>query len=86
MFNKHLMGQMKDGNFNGKGTYYYANGNKYTGDWINDKMSGHGVFTWTDGDRYEGQYKDGKKNGKGKFRYANGQVKEGMWSNDNFIG
>jgi len=38
---------------NGKGTYYYANGNKYIGDWVDDFRSGQGVFKWSDGGRYE---------------------------------
>ncbi len=38
---------------NGKGTYYYADGRKYTGDMMNDKFEGQGVYIWTNGDRYE---------------------------------
>ncbi|CAF4364089.1 unnamed protein product [Rotaria socialis] len=37
----------------GKGVSHYANGNKYTGDWIDDSRTGHGAFTWASGDRYE---------------------------------
>ncbi len=52
---EHMMGQFKD-KMNGKGTYYYANGNKYTGDWVNDMRTGQGVFTWANGNRYEKDY------------------------------
>jgi hypothetical protein len=38
---------------NGKGTYYFVNGNKYTGDWINNHRTGQGIFIWSNGDRYE---------------------------------
>jgi hypothetical protein len=47
------LGQFKDGNFNGKGTYYFNDGNKYIGDWVDDHRTGQGVFTWASGGRYE---------------------------------
>ncbi len=50
------MGQFKDGRMNGKGTRYFADGNKYVGDWIDDRITGQGVFTWPNGDRYEKKY------------------------------
>ena len=31
----------------GKGTYTYTNGNKYYGDWKNDKKNGKGIFYLT---------------------------------------
>ena len=43
-------------------------------------MNGKGVFTWTDGRRYEGQYRDDQKEGFGT--YLNKGVKyEGHWMN-----
>ncbi len=51
--NEQLLGQYKDGKMNGKGTYYYASGNKYTGEMVNDNFEGEGVYIWTDGNRYE---------------------------------
>jgi len=51
--NEQLMGQFLDEKKNGKGTFYYANGNKYIGDFVDDEMAGQGVFTWPDGNRYE---------------------------------
>ncbi len=51
--NEQLVGQYKDGKQNGKGTYYFVNGHKYTGDWVDHQESGEGVFTWRNGDRYE---------------------------------
>ena len=42
---EHVWGQFKDGKMNGKGTYYFADGNKYVGDWVDNNRTGHGVFT-----------------------------------------
>ncbi len=51
--NEQLLGQFKDDKRNGKGTFYYASGSKYTGDMVNGKFEGQGVYIWADGDRYE---------------------------------
>jgi hypothetical protein len=48
-----LLGQYKEGKMNGKGTYYYADGDKYTGDWVDEQKTGQGVFIWASGNRYE---------------------------------
>jgi hypothetical protein len=56
MIDEYVLGQFNDGKKNGKGTFYYASGNKYTGDWVNDQKAGQGVFTWTSGNRYEMRY------------------------------
>ena len=47
-------GEMKNGKKDGRGTFYSANGQKYVGDWVDDKKTGQGVLTWPSGDRYEG--------------------------------
>ncbi len=51
--NEQLLGQFKDDKRNGKGTCYYADGRKYTGDMANDKREGQGVLVWENGERYE---------------------------------
>jgi hypothetical protein len=50
------VGQFKDSKMNGKGTYYFVDGHKYVGDWIDDNRTGQGVFTWANGARYEKEY------------------------------
>ncbi len=54
--NEQLLGQYKDDKMNGKGTVYYADGRKYTGDMVNDKREGQGVYIHTSGNRYEVRY------------------------------
>jgi hypothetical protein len=56
VFHEHLMGQMKNDKCNGQGVKYFANGDTYTGDWVNDQKAGQGVFTSVDGERYERRY------------------------------
>ena len=44
----------------GKGTYIFANGDTYEGDFKENKMHGEGKYTWTSGRFYEGLFEDGK--------------------------
>ena len=44
----------------GKGVYTYATGDKYDGEFKDDKMNGKGVYTYANGDKYDGEYKDDK--------------------------
>ena len=51
-------GELKDGQRHGKGTLTWSpelNGKSdtYTGDWVANKMTGHGVYTYADGRHYE---------------------------------
>ncbi len=48
-----LWGEYKDEKMHGKGTYNFADGRNYTGDWVHGKKMGHGVFISTNGDRYK---------------------------------
>ena len=38
-----------NGDLSGKGTYTYASGNIYTGNWSNGKKNGHGKMAYADG-------------------------------------
>ncbi|MBR6070148.1 MAG: hypothetical protein IKP78_06125 [Ruminococcus sp.] len=46
------------------------------------KMHGKGVFSYTNGDRYEGGYNEGLKHGKGVFTWADGMCYDGEYEND----
>ena len=80
------VGQVVNGLPEGKGIYYYNNGDKYEGDWRNDKFEGKGIYFWNNGNRYEGSYRNGLKEGKGIFYYNNGNRYEGDWRNDKYEG
>ena len=63
----------------GRGTYRYANGAVYEGEWKAGKQEGRGKFRWDDGDEYEGEFKADQIEGHGTYRFANGDVYEGEW-------
>ena len=65
-------GFFKDGEFSGKGTYYYNLQDsfiKYEGEWLNGNKNGYGVLEWRSGDKYEGFFKDDWRSGKGTYYY-----------------
>ena len=62
---------------NGKGTIFFSNGDKYTGQISLEKMNGKGTLIFTNGDIYIGEFKDGTFNGNGTYYYANGKAVEG---------
>merc|ERR1712097_127739 len=54
------VGQMKNGNRHGFGTYTYASGNVYDGEWEDGNKHGNGKYTNADGSiRHDGRWKDG---------------------------
>lgn len=59
-----------------QGTYTYASGNVYEGDWVQGKKHGHGTYTTINGDKYEGGYVANKKSGEGKFVSQYGKEEE----------
>ena len=52
---------------NGKGIFYFNDGDRYEGDFRNDEREGLGIMYFNDGDRYEGDYREGKPEGKGIY-------------------
>ncbi len=74
------MTKLNDSNvktFTGYGTYYYSNGEKYEGQWLNGKRNGIGTYVWNNGDTYSGDWTLEKRTGKGIFTWANGNKYEG---------
>ena len=70
----------------GKGTYYFKDGDKYVGDLYDGRFCGYGVYYFKNGDRYEGQWKNDQRDGRGTYYYASGKRQTGTWSNGKFIG
>lgn len=42
-------------------------------------MSGHGIYLYADGVRYDGEYVDDKKDGYGIYYWTDGRKYEGYW-------
>ena len=57
---------------NCQGTYTNANGNKYVGEWQNDKWHGQGIRNLANGDKYVGEFKNDQWHGQGILTYGNG--------------
>ena len=70
---------------NGNGTYTYANGSKYVGEYKNGKIYGQGTYKWANGNKYVGEFKNAKRNGLGIYTFANGIVDKGIWKNNQLI-
>jgi len=58
-----VSGNCKDG----KGTFFFSNGDKYEGDFTDSHLNGFGVYTDAMGNVYTGNFKNDKFNGVGKF-------------------
>ena len=39
----------------------FANGNKYEGEYKDNKKNGKGTYIYANGDKYKGEWKNGKK-------------------------
>ncbi|PMD14608.1 hypothetical protein NA56DRAFT_610010 [Hyaloscypha hepaticicola] len=76
-------GATKDGAKHGFGTCTYANGEKYTGEWVQDLKSGHGVCWYTNGTCYDGAWRNDRWCGQGRFSDdRRGYVSVGEWGDN----
>ena len=64
------------------GTFTYPNGDKYVGEWKNDKRHGHGTYTYTNGDKYVGANENDIRHGHGTYTFADGENYVGAFKND----
>jgi len=81
-----IIGKMKDGKFNGKGSSTFATGERYIGEYKDGKYNGEGSFTSAEGYRYKGEFKDDKRHGLGRLSGPDGKIYfEGQWENNNMV-
>ena len=60
--------------------FAYQNGNRYEGQWLDDKRHGRGQFICQlDGTSYDGEFAHGRKEGRGILKFANGHILSGTW-------
>lgn len=68
------------------GTLTSSSGQKYTGEFKDDKQHGRGTLTFPNGHRYVGEFKDGKRHGQGMDTFPNGEKYVGEFKEDSFHG
>ena len=60
----------------------YQNGDKYDGDWKDNRIQGSGVFYFLDGSSYDGEWINGKRNGRGTYVTISNEKYLGEWKNN----
>ncbi|MBK9254779.1 MAG: caspase family protein [Saprospiraceae bacterium] len=71
---------------NGKGTYLFSDGSKYTGSFSNGSLHGYGLLIQQDGSVYTGDFKNGVKEGHGKMGFKSGDLFTGRFQGDRING
>ncbi len=79
-----------DGDLNehgmGHGLFAWASGpwkgDRYDGDFLAGKRTGHGIYTFANGNRYEGEFLDGIRSGSGSYVWPTGSHYDGQWADD----
>ena len=77
------VGEFKDGEKHGQGTYIFSDEKKYVGEWKNGKQNGQGTLTFPDGRNGVGEWRENKpwniteynKNGNILGKWGNGKLK-----------
>ena len=64
------------------GTYTFANGNKYVGEFRDDARNGQGSLTFPNGSKYIGEFRNGVRNGLGIYTYSNSSQYIGEFRDD----
>jgi len=76
-------GACKDGVAAGTGVLQWFEGgrlgDRYEGELVDGKQSGHGVIVSVDGRRYDGNFRDGTMSGHGVYSYPSGERYDGEW-------
>jgi hypothetical protein len=68
-----FVGEIVGSKRNGVGTFLWFGESKFTsysGQWLNDKMHGHGKLVYSSGDTYVGEFENDRKVGVGKYVWA----------------
>jgi len=74
------IGEFFNNTFNGFGCYEWPNKARYEGPYKDGKRHGHhGVYMWSDGQKYDGDWEYDKRVGHGIMRYINGDYYDGEW-------
>ena len=66
---------------NGFGTYVFPSGNKYVGNFVNNKREGKGIYYFANGEKFEGIFHDNEKYS-GTYTFNTGITYTGTYSAD----
>ena len=70
----------------GQGTFTWADGTKYVGEWKDDYINmDKGLSRGQSGDKYVGGWKDGNQHGQGTFTKPDGTVEKGIWNKGKLV-
>ena len=75
-------GEMEKGKREGKGKFFFLNGDIYEGDFKNNLRHGKGKYTYCNKDVYEGDFNNGEIDGKGKYSYVEGDIYDGEYKHE----
>lgn len=70
-------GDLREGKYEGRGTYRTSAGFTYEGEWSDGLMHGQGRVALANGDHYVGGFERGRLHGTGRYVDARGEVYEG---------
>lgn len=76
---EHTDGVRVAGHLQGPGSLVSSNGDRFEGEWKDDRKNGHGTYTTADGARYVGEWKDDRFDGQGTLTDARGNKYVGAW-------
>ncbi|GLR18580.1 caspase family protein [Portibacter lacus] len=68
---------------NGKGTYIFNSGSKFTGNFKNGRIHEYGTLYFSDGRIYKGQWSSQRRHGKGVMKYKDGSIYAGDFELNN---
>jgi hypothetical protein len=75
-------GMWFEGKRHGLGKLITSNGDKYIGNFLDDRYNGRGTYYWSNGRVYDGDWISGNMCGYGKMTYADNSYYEGSFDND----
>jgi hypothetical protein len=63
------------------GTFIAPSGQKYVGEYRDNKANGQGTLTFSSGQKYVGEFKDNERNGQGTYTFPSGEKYVGEYRN-----
>jgi hypothetical protein len=83
---KKFEGEFTNSQYNGKGRYYFKNGDIFEGTFTEGEMNGEvNVYYYRNGDRLFVRYVEGKKQGKAKIVFSDGTISHVYFRDDKIV-